>query len=503
MEMTPRMEQSMRLLIAPKMIQSMEILQLPVMALVEKIQAELEENPVLEESRDPKVADDEDMTETPPPAAEAEFNPDAPLKHDNSDTEFNRLDELNKDWDEYFDADHRPSRAGAEELSDRKQDAMQNVAEAPRTLHDHLTEQLAYLDLTPEMYELCAYVISHLDENGYLVAHDPDKKEPREIAVDELVRTFPGEVTLADVEEAIGTVQTLDPPGVGARTVKECLALQVGDETPHRELVRQLVEHHLDDVAHNRLPVIQKKTGATIEAIQEAIQVLRGLDPRPGARFAADAARYVVPDVVVERTDDGGFDIRLTDDRVPNVRISKRYVEFARDRGNDPKAREFLKRKLTSANWLLEAIEQRRNTLTRVTRAIIDFQRDFLDKGPDYIRPLKMEEVADVVKVHVTTVSRAVDDKWVQTPRGVFPLKRFFGGGTRNEITGEAVAWETIKQKLLEIIAQEDKSKPLSDDEIVEKLSEAGLKVARRTVTKYREALDIPSSRQRKDWTKT
>src|SRR5262249_9140094 len=146
-----------------------------------------------------------------------------------------------------------------------------------------------------------------------------------------------------------------------------CLALQITDDTPHKDLVRQLVEHHLDDVAHNRLPVIQKKTGAPVEAIQDAIEVLRGLDPRPGAKYAADAAQYVVPDVIVERTDDGGFDIRLTDDWVPNVRISKRYAEFARDRGNDPKAREFLKRKLTSANWLLEAIEQRRNTLTRVT----------------------------------------------------------------------------------------------------------------------------------------
>ncbi len=281
MEMSPRLEQSMKLLIAPKMIQSMEILQLPVMALVEKIQAELEENPVLEEVGEPKIRD-EDGEDAPPP--EVQFNPDAPLKHDNSgDVEFNRLDELNKDWDEYFDGDHRPSRSGLEELSDRKQDAMQNVAEAPRSLHEYLTEQLAYLDLTPEMFELCAYVISHLDENGYLVAHDPEKKTAREIAVDELVRSYQTPVTMADVEEAIGSVQTLDPPGVGARTVKECLALQLNDDTPHRELVRQLVENHLDDVAHNRLPIIQKKTGASVEAIQEAIVILRGLDPRPGA----------------------------------------------------------------------------------------------------------------------------------------------------------------------------------------------------------------------------
>ena len=177
-------------------------------------------------------------------------------------------------------------------------------------------------------------------------------------------------------------------------------------------------------------------------------------------------------------------------------------MELYRDKGADPKTKEFLKRKIQAAQWLMESIEQRRNTLEKVTRAIIQHQHAFLDKGPEHIEPLKMQQIADQVGVHVTTVSRAVDDKWVQTPRGIFSLKRFFGGGTQT-LTGEEVAWEKIKQKLLELLDKEDKSNPLSDEVLVAKLNEAGYPVARRTVTKYRKMLNIPSSRQRKDWTLT
>jgi RNA polymerase sigma-54 factor len=208
----------------------------------------------------------------------------------------------------------------------------------------------------------------------------------------------------------------------------------------------------------------------------------------------------VVPDIIVEKNDQGEYDIRLVDDWTPNIYISRKHFEMLRDKNLDPKSREWMQRKIQSAKWLIDAIEQRRSTLKKVTRAIIDHQRNFLDKGPEFIEPLKMQQIADVVGVHVTTVSRAVDDKWAQTPRGVFPLKRFFGGGT-TMASGEEVAWETIKQKLLDIIATEDKANPLSDEDLVTKLSEGGYPVARRTVTKYRKMLGIQSSRQRKVWT--
>jgi RNA polymerase sigma-54 factor len=496
MEFGMRPEMVQKQIIAPRMIQSMEILQLPVMALQEKIQQELQENPFLE-TRDARTEEEAEATPEP------EFNPDAPLKHDETgDIEFARMDEINRDWGDHFNEEHRPSRTALEEQSDKKLDAMQNIASAPESLQEHLTGQLHCLELTPGQKDLAEYVISHLDDNGYLLAHDPDSGKPVPVDLAELARNYPlGPVTLAEVEEALAVVQRFEPAGVGARDTKECLLLQVADDkVEHPDLVRALIQHHLEDVAHNRLPVIQKKTGADIPAIKVAIEELKRLDPKPGARFSCESARYVVPDIIVKWTDDDDFEIRLTDDWVPNVRVSKRYVELAKDKSYDPKTREFLQQKFRSAHWLIDAIEQRRNTLIRVTRAIINHQRAFLDKGPEHIQPLKMEDIAKLVGVHVTTVSRAVDDKWVETPRGVFPLKRFFGGGTKNKQTGEDVAWETIKQKLLEIIAEEDKAKPLSDEEIVERFKQAGLDVARRTVTKYREALKIPSSRQRKDW---
>jgi RNA polymerase sigma-54 factor len=478
--------------LAPRMIQSMEILQMPVTDLLEKVQAELQENPFLE-------VQEKKAGET---AVETEFNPDGVLKHDDTgDLEFNRLEEMNRDWNDHFDAEHRPSRGAMEEMSDRKLDAMQNAAESPPSLQEHLVEQLAYQELDPAVYELTEFVISHLDDNGYLLRHDPDSRALQPIEAADLARDFHArEVPPDEMEEAVRVVQGLDPAGVGARDTKECLLLQVTDETPHAELVRTLIRDHLEDVAYNRLPLIQKRTGFALDDIGEAIDELRKLDPKPGARFAADPTRYVVPDVIVERTDDGEFTVRLTDDWLPRVRISKQYVAVKKDRSQPKPVREMLKDKFQKANWLLSAIEQRRTTLRRVTEEIVKHQRAFFDLGPDHIQPLKMEQIADRVGVHVTTVSRAVDDKWVQTPRGVFPLRRFFGGGTK-AADGHDVAWETIKNKLLEIIGEECKKSPLSDEDIVKRFTDAGLTIARRTVTKYREALKIPSSRQRRDWT--
>jgi RNA polymerase sigma-54 factor len=281
----------------------------------------------------------------------------------------------------------------------------------------------------------------------------------------------------------------------------ECLLLQIGPDTPFRDILKVLVRDHLDDIANNRIPIIHKATKFEIQTIQEAIETLRHhLDPKPGLKFAEAGTQYVMPDVIVERNDEDNYTVRLTDEWVPKIRISKRTVDLIKNKDLDEKVKEELRKKLQSADWLVKAVEQRRNTLMKVTRAIIDHQRAFLDAGPEHIQPLKMQQIADQVKVHVTTVSRAVDDKWVQTPRGVFPLKRFFGGGKKNDQTNEDVAYEVMKQKLMELVSDEDKSSPLSDEELVAKLNESGYPVARRTVTKYRKMLKIPSSRQRKDW---
>ncbi|HEV3263624.1 MAG TPA: RNA polymerase factor sigma-54 [Gemmataceae bacterium] len=492
--MSQRMDQKM--ILAPRMIQSMEILQLPIMALQERIQQELQENPVLElkETFGDESAAAGEETEAPADttAADDATDPERELVIDGAngnELDFDRLEGLNRDWEDHFNEGHRMSRNGMDEEGDKKHDAMQNMPSRPQSLHDYLNDQLAFLDVTPAQMHLLRFVITHINENGYLG-----------VPLDEVGRSYDHPVSTAQLEEALHTLQKLEPAGVGARDLSECLLLQLTPETPHRDVLRVLILNHLEDIQHNRLPVIQRRTGFDLQAIKEAIEALKHLNPKPGAQFIADNIPYVVPDIAVERNEEGDYSVRLLDDWTPSIYISRRYLELYRDKGADPKAKEYLKRKIQAAQWLMESIEQRRSTLEKVTRAIIQHQRDFLDKGPEHIEPLKMQQIADLVGVHVTTVSRAVDDKWVQTPRGIFPLKRFFGGGTHTN-SGEEVAWETIKQKLLEIIDKEDKSNPLSDEDLVTKLHDAGYPVARRTVTKYRKMLNIPSSRQRKDWT--
>ncbi len=508
MDTTLSQRMTQTLILAPRMIQSMEILQLPIMALQERIQQELQENPVLElkdtGEDQPAAADAENLEPGPATAVEEASDPGSQElvidESSSNELDFDRLEALSKDWEDHFNEEHRPSRSGLDEEGDKKHDAMQNMASRPQSLQDYLNDQLAFLEMSEEQARHMRYLIAHIDDNGYLVERGEDGAH-RMASLEALAQAYPdGVVTAAQLEEALQLVQKLDPPGVGARDLRDCLLLQLTPETPHRDVLRALITNHLEDIQHNRLPAIQRRTGYDLPTIKEAIDALKHLNPRPGARFTSDNIPYVVPDILVERTEEGEYTVRLLDDWLPSIYISRRYVDLYREKGADPKTKEYLKRKIQAAQWLQESIEQRRSTLEKVTRAIIAHQRAFLDKGPEHIQPLKMQQIADQVGVHVTTVSRAVDDKWVQTPRGIFPLKRFFGGGA--EIApGQEVAWEVIKQKLLEIIEHEDKSNPLSDEDLVTKLNEAGYPVARRTVTKYRKMANIPSSRQRKDWT--
>src|SRR3984893_7904744 len=466
--MSQRMEQKM--ILAPRMIQSMEILQLPVMALQERIEHELQENPVLELKEDnpeenPVPAEDLEEGAGEPESDPAEgVSPEKELVIDDkgdNEQDFDRLVAINEDWADHFNEEHRSSSNRVDEEMDKKHDAMVNMASRPQSLQDYLNDQLAFLDVLPAELELLRYMISHIDERGYLTT-----------PLEDIARGLDAAVTLAQLEEALARIQKLDPPGIGARDYMECLLLQVTSETPHREVVRALIVSHLEDIRHNRLPVIQKRTGFDLETIQEAIEVLKHLNPKPGSKFTSENIPYVVPDIAVERTEAGEYEVKLLDDWTPNIYISRRYIDLYRDKSADPKAKEFLKRKIQSAQWLIEAIEQRRSTLGKVTRSIIQHQRAFLDKGPEHIEPLKMQQIPDQGSVPVTPVRRAVDDKWVQTPSGISPLKRFSGGGTHTA-TGEEVAWETIKQKLLEIIGVEDKAESLSDEDLVTKLAEA------------------------------
>jgi RNA polymerase sigma-54 factor len=474
--------------LAPRMIQSMEILQLPIMALQERIEQEMQENETLE-----LVETDPDL----PEEQEEQVNPDAPTVDErelvvdeskNNADDFERLLNLDEEWPDAFEDRHRPSSARIEEEGDRQHDTMANMVSRPTNLHDHLHDQLGWFDLDSPTRILCDRIIYNLDHNGYLQGRLEDLLDPDA-----------GPEELSGAEAALALVQRLDPPGVAARDLRECLLLQLQPGMPYYEQLKTLISDHLEDIEHNRLPQIERKTGYSIEVINNALQELRKLKPKPGADYYSEYVPNVTPDVFVEQTEGGRYKVRLEDRQMPNLFISPYYRQLLLSGETDDKTREYIKRKINSAQWLIESIEQRRNTLTKVAQAIVDHQTEFLNKGPEFIEPLKMQQIADKVGVHVTTVSRAVDDKWIQTPRGIFPLKRFFVGGTVSA-QGEEVAWDAVRLKLQEIVDQEDKRAPFSDDELVQELAKHGLTVARRTVTKYRKAMDIPSSRQRRDW---
>jgi RNA polymerase sigma-54 factor len=479
-------------IMAPRMIQSMEILQLPILALQERIEQELSENPVLEllES-DENSPSEEAERENPDAPSESEKEMVVDEKGDNAD-DFERLVDLDRELPEYFDDRTRSSANRISEESDRKHDAIANLAERPESLHDYLNHQLGELELEPEIARLAERIVSTLDprDGGYFRSSLRDLLPPS---------AGPEQLELAEL--ALQIVQQLDPLGIASRDLRECLLIQLRPDMPYYEELRTLISSHLEDLRDNRLPAVEKVTGYTIERIQDAWAQLRKLNPKPGSTFAETFVPTVTPDVRLEQQDDGTYKVVMDDDRTPQLYISEYYRQRLSSGTATAEEREFIKRKINAAQWLIESINQRRSTLTKVAQAIVDYQHRFLEEGPEAIEPLKMQQIADQVGVHVTTVSRAVDDKWIQTSRGILPLRRFFVGGTQSD-DGEEIAWDAIRIKLQEVVDEEDKSAPYSDDDLVDELRKHGLKVARRTITKYRQKMGIPSSRQRRDWTK-
>ena len=493
-----QMQMAQKQVLAPRMIQSMEILQLPILALQERIEQEMQDNPCLEvevESEGEQVQLEYETSDD----SERELVVE---EGKNNEDDFERLVNMAENLPDDYEERSRPSQGQIEAEGDRAHDQMANMVARPESLADYLHHQLSWFEIEDDVRAMADRIIFSLDSNGYL-------KTPLE----ELIPPAPAEVNgdYAEyrksqhelAERALGVVQHLDPPGVGARSLKECLLLQLQPGMPLAEEMRTLIDEHLSDLENNRLPQISKKTGYTIEQINEAWEELRNLKPKPGADFSESTVPSVTPDVFLEKDDQGKYVVRLEQGDLPSLYVSPYYRKLLqRASGADTETREYIKRKVNSAQWLIEAVEQRRGTLSRVSQAIVDHQTRFLDDGPEAIEPLKMQQIADKVGVHVTTVSRAVDDKWIQTPRGIFPLKRFFVGGTTGA-DGEDIAWDRVRLKLQEIVDGEDKSKPLSDDALVAELAKHGITVARRTVTKYRKAMSIPSSRQRREWSES
>jgi len=488
---------------SPQMIQAMQILQMAALDLEARIQQELVENPFLELEDGVTEAG-----ETPENAALDATSAEAPAallskeeKREEAGVE-NILEEFER-YERDF-GDGRSSRTGSSEDGDKKMEAMANTPDVDKNLAEVLIDELAILDFDERRRALAEYLLYSLDERGFLAS------PLEEIALDCMRPEEPGEepligpgetpVTAAELASILNEIRTISHPALGAHDLKECLVLQL-DALGYEPdgLLTKIVNEHLDDVRENRLPRIAKTTGKTLEEIKEALEALKTLEPNPGAGFGEVRADVIVPDVIVEEID-GEYEVRLDRTTTPRLRLSMAYREFLKNAQKGDGVREWVKTRIENAKWFLDALQQRQSTLERIANVIFTRQSTFLDRGVQGLRPLRMQEVADEVSVHISTVSRAVSGKYAQTPRGIFPLKFFFIGGTQSE-SGEVQSQTSLKQRIAELIAGEDGKSPLSDEELAAKLeAEDHVKIARRTVTKYRKSLSIPSSSQRKQF---
>jgi RNA polymerase sigma-54 factor len=486
-----RLEQHMKL--APRIIQAMEILQLPMMALQERIDAEMQSNPVLEMR-------EFDPDEPPTPSGEEE-SPDRDrgeqtmvVNDQGGDSaDFQRLAEFEEEYAPWLSRSDTPPPRRPRDTGerDRKMDAMANAPAAEESLNDHLHKQWAFVEADAKVKTAGTLIINYIDDDGYL--HTP---------LEELPALSKQPVEVPALREALVLVQTLDPPGIGARDLQECLLLQLRAEAAAGRDVTleiELVQSFLRDIEMNRLPHVAKRTGRTLEQVKAAINNIAHLNPRPGTLVGQRPSPIIMPDAAVELDDAGNVTVRMTSDNLPPMHVSRMYRRMARDRSTDKPARHFIQRNIRAAQWLIGAIQQRQETVRRVVEEVFKVQRAFLDEGPEALRPLPMTDVAGKVGVHVATVSRAVSGKYVQTPRGIYPIRMFFSGGTTTS-EGEDVSWDAVRVKLREIVDAEDKSDPLNDDDLTAEMAKNGITIARRTIAKYRALLDIPSARKRRQY---
>jgi RNA polymerase sigma-54 factor len=486
LEMTGQMRMEQRMKLAPHMIQSMEILQLPILALQERIEQELNSNPVLELDEDFSP----DEVETPPEAPADDDMAEKALVVDaeNRAADFERLGNLGEEFKDHLDQSGPYYSRQDEDERDLKLEAIKNTAAPPQSLHDYLTEQWRLVDAEEPVKKAGGTIIDYIDDRGYLSVpleqlHNKDQKD----------------FTPDHLRKALLLVQELDPPGVGARDLRECLLIQLAQSGEDVGFEYRLVADHMDALLENHLPEIARKMECSIDRLNQAIERLSKLDISPGLQVGRNESIPITPDVIVESPNGSDeFSVRLADDSLPSLRLSPYYLRMVEDSHVSDGTKKFLANNIRSAHWIIEAIEQRKNTLLKVAKAIVHHQRDFFEQGPLHLRPLPMSKVAEDVGVHLATVSRAVSGKYLQCAWGILPLRKFFSGGTE-DTSGQAHSWEAIRVQLQQIIDEEDKSKPLNDDQIKEKLAQAGIpNLARRTVAKYRKLMNIPTAKFRR-----
>jgi RNA polymerase sigma-54 factor len=497
------MRQELR--VNPRLYQAMDMLYMPMMDLQQHLKQELLANPFLE------LLEPEEET---PEQKAAEEQKEQKEK------------EEEVDWEEIL---LNGFEVGGTREQYEQLEYTEPVTVETRDLIDHLREQLQMMTLSPRQLLLGEEFLGNINEEGYLAAsleeilesvnqlvsgHFAPRPEPSDPTEGpEVESADPAEVaeapeanaaapeaalyTMAEAEEMLHIIQRLDPPGIGARNLRECLLIQLGEQADSTSLTYRLVNEAFPDLIAHRWNELAKRFGVDPAGVQAAADVLARLDPKPGLKYASQSDGYIIPDLIVEKIG-GRYQVFLNDTGMPRLRLSRSYQEIARDKKKmTPENREFIASKMNSANWMIQAIEQRRQTMLKVMNFIVDRQRDYFEKGIEYLKPLTLREVAEVINMHESTVSRVTNEKFVQTPRGVLPLKFFFSSAL-STASGEDASARSIRAKLQKMVSEENSAKPLTDQQIVHLFQEQGIQIARRTVAKYRDQLGILPARMRK-----
>lgn len=492
-----RLRQTQSLVLAPQLRQSLKILQVAALDLRSVIQEELQNNPTLEElpmdgiSLE-KAAEDranEDHAQNGNGAGSEHTtspNGNEPPEREQMDfsKEYEILTKLDDDWRDFM-ANAGGAQPFTSDDAERRQHFFDSLV-SETSLQEHLMRQAEMTDLDEPAMTAMQHLIGSLDDRGFLT------ETPADVALQT-------ELPLETVQIALQTLKTFEPAGIGAKDLGECLLLQLKAKGRSDSLAARIVRDHFVLLTRRRIPDIARKLGSAMEDVQVAIEEIGTLDPAPGRRFADDNNRVVVPDVTVEE-DHGEWKITLNNDYIPRLRISNTYKEMIAKGSLSKDERDYVRERMRSGKFLINSIEQRQQTIERITREIIRAQEDFFKEGVSKLKPLTMTQIADVVGVHETTVSRAIANKFIKTPHGVFDFKFFFTSGYQAD-SGDAVSNTSVKEMIGELINLEDKSRPLSDQEIVAKLQEKGITLARRTVAKYREELGLLPSNLRRDFT--
>lgn len=473
-KMSQQMRMSQTLRMTPQLQQAIKLLQLSRLELETAVRSELDENPILEETLELKEEDLQRAKEV-----EAEVTPEG-QEQATEGQDPQKQDEF--EWENYLDTNYKPpqsSSGGNEEIMN-----YENVITTQQTLHDHLSWQAKMYGFNDEELGFAELLINYIDDDGYILT------PLEEIAQSENIST-------QDLEDVLKFVQEFDPPGVGARNLKECLLIQAKVLEEDTTDLMSLINNHLKDLEKRNYEGIAKAMNQDIREVVEMCKIIYAMDPKPGRIYSNPDTHYVLPDVYVYKVAED-YVVSLNEDGLPRLKISNFYKNMLKSASGNKTTQDYIQEKLKSAVWLIKSIHQRQRTIYKVTESIVKYQRDFLDKGAGFIKPMVLRDIANDIGMHESTVSRVTTNKYVHTPQGIYELKYFFNSGISTD-DGESLASESVKLKIKELIAKEDQKNPLSDQEIVDLLKKEGIQIARRTVAKYRDLLKIlPSSRRKK-----